>query len=84
MAENIKTGIQSAKGEELKLGDVLSGDELLDTVVGKEAEGQLHAQVVSEPFITFDLEDFLRQNRHVVVSEHTNEHKRSKKKIFEE
>ncbi|MGE7875477.1 hypothetical protein [Bacillus paramycoides] len=40
--------------------------------------------MVSEPFITFDLEDFLRQNRHVVVSEHTNEHKRSKKKIFEE
>ncbi|WP_242274696.1 hypothetical protein [Bacillus cereus group sp. BfR-BA-01310] len=63
---------------------MLSGDGLLDTVVVKDEEGQLHAQMVSEPFIAFDLEDFLRQNKHVVVSEHTNEHKRSKKKIFEE
>ncbi|MGG2134678.1 hypothetical protein AB1284_25810 [Bacillus sp. S2(2024)] len=40
---------------------MLNGDGLLDTVVVKDEEGQLHAQVVSELFITFDLEDFLRK-----------------------
>lgn len=62
---------------------MLSGDGLLDTVVVKDEEDQLHAQVVSELFIAFDLEDFLRQNKNLTVTDNIDEHERSKKKIFE-
>lgn len=78
---NLKTGVTTAKDEELKLGDVLSAKGLLDTVVVVDEEGEFHAQVVSEPFIAFELELFVRQNIHVEVSD--NVIMRSKKKIFE-
>ncbi|AFQ29802.1 hypothetical protein P4493_05870 [Bacillus thuringiensis] len=79
---NLNVGVTTAKGEELKLGDVLSAGGLLDTVVVVDEEGNFHAQVVSEPFIAFELELFIRQNIHVEVTD--NIVKRSKKKIFEE
>ncbi|EEM74102.1 hypothetical protein bthur0014_55340 [Bacillus thuringiensis IBL 4222] len=61
---------------------MLSAGGLLDTVVVVDEEGNFHAQVVSEPFIAFELELFIRQNIHVEVTD--NIVKRSKKKIFEE
>ncbi|MEC2463534.1 hypothetical protein P9X10_01285 [Bacillus cereus] len=79
----MKTGIKTYKGVELKLGDVLSSDWLLDTVVVKDDEGLLHAQVVSEPFIAFDLEQFLRENKQLDVTDNIDVTTRSKKKIFE-
>ncbi|MBJ8009922.1 hypothetical protein [Bacillus cereus] len=53
---NIQVRVKTVKGEELKLGDVLSADGLLDTVVVLDKEGKLHAQVKSEPSIAFELE----------------------------
>ncbi|MGR3779367.1 hypothetical protein ACT1UG_27830 [Bacillus paramycoides] len=41
---NINVEVKTVKGEELKLGDVLSADGLLDTVVVLDKEGKLHAQ----------------------------------------
>ncbi|EJQ92949.1 MULTISPECIES: hypothetical protein [Bacillus] len=55
----IKLDVKTVKGQELKLGDVLSADGLLDTVVVIDKEGKLHAQVKSEPSIAFELEGFI-------------------------
>ncbi|MBJ8009925.1 MULTISPECIES: hypothetical protein [Bacillus cereus group] len=53
MIPNIELGIKTVKGH------VLSADGLIDTVVVIDEEGNLHAQVKSEPSIAFELEGFI-------------------------
>ncbi|WP_170952785.1 hypothetical protein [Bacillus cereus] len=53
MIPNIELGIKTVKGQDLKLGDVLSAGGLIDE------EGNLHAQVKSELSIAFELEGFI-------------------------
>lgn len=59
MIPNIELGIKTVKGQDLKLGDILSADGLIDTVVVIDEEGNLHTQVNSEPSMAFELEGFI-------------------------
>ena len=77
----LNTGVSTQNGEKINLGDILSGPNIHEVVVVKDEEGNLFAEVISEPFIAFELEEFIKMYSQLKIKGSVLT--RSGKKIFE-